>query len=179
MRGRAVHHVYAEDEQPAESYEEQSTVSYDEQPHASYAEGPTESHEHPLAQPPWRVGRQGRVVAMALLGAAIAFVAVFAIHALTRPATVVGPGAAGGIGSQSAPVQMRHRAIGAPLRGSMSRHTQAVALRDEKHAVAHFSTAAVAVTTTTTTATITAAATTTVAPVAPARAAGSEFTFER
>lgn len=187
MRGRTVHHVYAEDEQPgapcdeqpgacdeqpAGSYDEQPAISYDEQPIESYDERPTELHEYPLVQPPWRVQRQGRVVAMALLGAAIAFVVVFAIHALTSPTKAVVPGYAGRAGSQPSPERMsagvRHRALRAPLRRSTRRHPPAVALRDEEHAVARFSTAAAATTTATTTAT-----------AAPARAAGSEFTFER
>jgi hypothetical protein len=198
MRGRTVHHVYAEDDQPVVSYEEPPIESYDEQPTDSYDRPPTESHEYPPAQLAWRVRRPVRVVAMALLGAAIAFVVVFAIHALTRPAMVVGPREAGRVGSQSAPEQtptsaavlsrhgasqgarntrhvlasargtsgtggataVRQKAFGVPSHRVTPRQRSAVALRGEEHTIARFSTIAAA-------------------PVAPARVAESEFTFER
>jgi hypothetical protein len=71
MRGRAVHRVFAAEEQP------------------------TEAHDCAQAPPAWRIPRQSRALAMALLGAAIAFVAVLAVHALSGGprAVIVGKGA--------------------------------------------------------------------------------------
>ncbi|HEY7952443.1 MAG TPA: hypothetical protein VID70_05595 [Solirubrobacteraceae bacterium] len=144
MRRRAVHRVYAEEEQAVE-------------------------------QPPWRLQQQGRVIVMALLGAAVAFVAVLAIHALTRHPAVAVPGADGNSAVQTAPQQVppaptvvsrrdrshltrnpRH-----PFARVKRRHSAAVALRHEGHVVIRISTVSAA-------------------PPAPQRAsATSEFTFER
>jgi hypothetical protein len=148
MRGRTIHHVYAEDERPAES------------------------HEYPPPQRTWRFPRQSRVVATAMLCAAVAFVAALAMHA--------GPGS-GAKSPHSAVVQTGSRlAEGAPVRpvGRAARRSvrrrqpplrrttgrrqlPSSALTEEAHAVASSSTAAGAT------------------HVAVARAALPEFTFER
>lgn len=71
MRRRVVHHVYADDEPTQELG---ALPPEDEQSR--------EFGDYASMQPAWRFHRQSRLVVMALLGAAVAFVAALAIHAL-------------------------------------------------------------------------------------------------
>jgi hypothetical protein len=193
MRGRVVHHVYAEDEPTRElgarlPADEQSPglgarAPMEEQSPGLGARAPMEEQspafgDQPLVQSTWRFPRQARAVAMALLGAAIAFVAALAIHALHggSRAVVLGRGAlAGPVRSDSGagpgiPAQSPHRAA-AQMRMSVTvrrrarrriRRSRAPsrALTGAGHADGSSSTArAVSVTV--------------------ARVAGSEFNFER
>jgi hypothetical protein len=172
MRGRAVHRVYAEDDPAAVSYGErtavpleESAVSYDTQSH----EHPTESHEYTHVQPAWRVRSQGRVLAMALLGAAIAFVVAFSVHALTTPAHVAGQDAGGHAEPPMLPTRLPHRVAVTHRRRKSHRvlhkptakhSTLPVVLRDEEHVAAHLSTGSAS-------------------PATPERGAAYELTFER
>jgi hypothetical protein len=175
MRGRAVHRVYAEDEPAAVSYGERTAVppddpgvSYDTQPVESQ-ELPTVSQEYPHAQPPWRVRPRGRVLAMALLGAVIAFVVAFSVHALTTPAHVAGQDAGGRAEPPMPPARLprrvavthRRRKPHRVLHKPTAKHsTPPVALRDEEHVAVRLSTGSAP-------------------PATPERGATYEFTFER
>lgn len=185
MRGRVVHHVYAEDE-PTQELGARLPADEGFGARPPVGEQSPGFGDHPLVQSTWRFPRQARVLAMALLGAAIAFVAALAIHALHGGSRAVvlgrgalagpvrsGSGAGPGISAQSPPQAAAQRRVGvtdggpvrrrgtARERGRIRRRRpRASALTEEAHAVASSSIARAA-------------------PVAVARAAGSEFNFER
>ena len=158
MRRRAVHRVYAEEEEPLGFPEE----------------------------PGWRSPRRGRAVAIVLLAAGVVFVAALAIHALGGPGAVPGGRGASGTewaGSQATSEAASHRvrtrprsgeavphrahrprmgrrAVGVLPRQAQPRRSLANAARVQVRAVAYPSTARAA-------------------PVVAGGAAESEFSFER
>jgi hypothetical protein len=154
MRGRAVHRVYAEEEQPrglpADEWladERLGGLPEDEQllelPPGERLEAlpedeqPRELREHPAMQPAWRSPQRGRAMAIALLAAGAAFVAALAIHALSgRRAVAGGPGVggAGWAGSQSISRAVP-RGAEARIRSRQAASRKAHGRRTRRHAV--------------------------------------------
>jgi hypothetical protein len=89
MRARAVHRVYAEEEQPTGLHE-------DERPGESSEEKRLGGRH--LMQPAWRSPQRGRAMAIALLAAGLAFVVALAIHVFSGPHAVTGGQEASGTG---------------------------------------------------------------------------------
>jgi hypothetical protein len=169
MGGRVVHRVYAEDDEDGQTREFDVQPPDDEQAREFGAHPPDDeqahwSGDHRSTQPAWRFPRQPRVVAMALLGAAVAFVVTLAIHALlaSQPQSVaqlphrVTVNVGEGVPDRAPMKRLARRARPRVMR----RRPSSSALTGEARAVAPSSIARAA-------------------PVAVARAVGSEFNFER
>lgn len=165
MRRRVVHHVYAEDEPT----QELGALSPEDEQSRRFG-------DYASMQPARRFHRQSRLVVMALLGAAVAFVAALAIHALRGGPRAVVVGTATPTGpalsdpSTAVPAQLPHRAaVQTRMRVTVRRRARrrirrsrapSSALRGARRADGSSSTARAA-------------------SVVVARAANSEFNFER
>ena len=105
MRRRAVHRVYAEEEQPRLDEDERPGESSGEERSGEQRSGEQRLGGRRPMQPTWHSPQRGRAMAVALFAAGLAFVAALAIHALGGPGADAGrqeASEAGWAGSQGA-----------------------------------------------------------------------------
>ncbi|HEY7830768.1 MAG TPA: hypothetical protein VIC06_09420 [Solirubrobacteraceae bacterium] len=167
MRGRVVHHVYAEDEPT----QELGALPPEDEQSRGFG-------DYSSMQPAWRFSQQSRVVAMALLGAAVAFVAALAIHALHGgpSAVVVGtvtsaaPARSDPSTGSGVPAQLPHRAAAQTRMSVTVRRRARQRIRRSRPPASALTGAR---------RTDGSSSTVPAASVVVARAANSEFNFER